>query len=260
MNPPNNKISEIELQAYIDNELDSLRHAEVEEIIKNNPDLQQQVSEYLQINDGLKNLFQPDLNEDIPEQLSVTVKPEKPSFNYSLAAMVLISIFAGTILGWFSRGESLTNTPASGPNHTQLVQDAFSFHAVYTPEVNHPVEVTSNHQDHLLKWLSKRLETKVTAPDFSSSGFELLGGRLLSTSNVPAAQFMYENKARQRLTIFTRQKTPAEPDITQFQYASKNGMNGFYWTDKNMSFVILSEISKNKIHELITKVCNTSKL
>ena len=256
MTPPNNKISEIELQAYIDNELDSVRHAEVEEIIQNNPDLQQQVTEYQQINDGLKSLFQPNLDEVMPEQLIATVKPEKSSFNYSLAAMVLISIFAGTILGWFSRGELLTDTLPITPNHTQLVRDAFSFHAVYTPEVKHPVEVTSDHHDHLVKWLSKRLETQVTAPDFSSSGFELLGGRLLSSSNTPAAQFMYENNAGKRLTIFTRQKSPDEPDITEFQYASKNGMNGFYWTDKNLSFVILSDISKNKIYELVSKVCN----
>jgi len=258
MTPENDTVNDIELQAFVDNELDSSRHAEIEKLIQTDARLKSKVEEYQKINRDLKQLYQPHLDEDIPDRLIKTIKRDSAPKQIPLAASLLIGVLTGLIIGWFSRGEiqSLQTPP---PVAEQIVEDAFSFHAVYTPEVKHPVEVTSEYEEHLVSWLSKRLETPVKAPDFSFAGFELLGGRLLSSGNSPAAQFMYENNQGQRLTIFTRQKRNNE-DQPEFRYARRNGMNGFYWTDSNLSFVILSEISKNRIYELVTKVCNTTNL
>lgn len=69
-------------------------------------------------------------------------------------------------------------------------------HAVYAPEVRHPVEVAAVEKAHLAAWLSKRLEAEVRAPDLGGAGFALLGGRLLpgealsGAASLPAAQFM----------------------------------------------------------------------
>ena len=258
MSQSEQSISDIELQAYIDNELGSVRHAEIETLIKNNPELKKQVEEYRKINQTMQSLFQPVSDEKIPERLSKTLETKKRTFPLSQAASIFLAVVTGLILGWFSRGEiqTIKTTP---PLTQQIIQDAFSYHAVYTPETKHPVEVSSEHEEHLVKWLSKRLKTPVKAPDFSFAGFELLGGRLLSSDSTPAAQFMYENQQGQRLTLFTRQKNKNE-NQTEFRYARKNGMNGFYWTDENLSFVILSEISKDRIYELVTKVCNKTNL
>lgn len=258
MTSKKNTVSDIELQAFIDNELDSVRHAEIEILIRNNPELQLKAREYMQINQGLKDLFQHHLNEKTPEKLTEIIKIQSSNNILSQVASLFIAVIIGLVLGWYSRGEIQTQKTVQ-PLTQQIIQDAFSYHAVYTPEIKHPVEVSSEHEEHLVKWLSKRLKTPVKAPDFSFAGFELLGGRLLSSDSNPAAQFMYENSQGQRLTLFTRQKRDNE-NQTEFRYARKNNMNGFYWTDNNLSFVILSEISKNKIYELVTKVCNKTKL
>lgn len=247
-------ISDIELQAYLDNELDSVRHAEIENLISTNPEVKKQLDEFRQINQSMQSLYQEIADEKIPDRFNKLIKSRKKAFPVSQAASIFLAVITGLVLGWVSRGEiqTIKTTP---PLTQQIIQDAFSYHAVYTPETKHPVEVSSEHEEHLVKWLSKRLKTPVKAPDFSFAGFELLGGRLLSSDSTPAAQFMYENDQGQRLTLFTRQKNKNE-NQTEFRYARKNGMNGFYWTDENLSFVILSEISKDRIYELVTKVCN----
>ena len=249
MSSSNNHISEIELQAYVDDELDSVRRAEVEQVLQSNPELLLQVNEYQKINQDLQALYQPVLEKNIPESISSVLKPERKLVPFAQAASLFIAVFIGLILGWISRGEFALQPDAGTQMTKALVNDAFSYHAVYTPEVKHPVEVTADHQQHLVKWLSKRLSTEVKAPSLQSLGFELLGGRLLTTSNEPAAQFMYENTHGKRLTLFIRKREQNE-SVSSFRYASNENINGFYWTDQKLSFVILSDLNKNKISEI----------
>ena len=75
-------------------------------------------------------------------------------------------------------------------------------HLVYAPEVRHPVEVDAKEQDHLVKWLSKRLDIALKVPVLASEGFELLGGRLLPGPEGPVAQFMYQDASGKRLTLY----------------------------------------------------------
>ncbi|HEX7465011.1 MAG TPA: anti-sigma factor, partial [Usitatibacter sp.] len=68
--------------------------------------------------------------------------------------------------------------------------------------MRHPVEVDAKDQDHLVKWLSKRLDMALTVPVLSTEGFELLGGRLLPGNDGPVAQFMYQDASGKRLTLY----------------------------------------------------------
>src|SRR5258708_10301853 len=78
----------------------------------------------------------------------------------------------------------------------EMVRRASLAHAVYAPEVNHPVEATS--RDELLQWLSERLQMKVRAPSLEAAGLAFIGGRLLPGERAPAALLMYEESNGQR--------------------------------------------------------------
>src|SRR5205809_25292 len=81
-------------------------------------------------------------------------------------------------------------------------------HRLYIAEVRHPIEVTAN-ENHLLPWLSRRVGTNLRAPDLSTFGLRLLGGRLLPGMNGPAALFMYEGLTGERITFYaSRQQEP----------------------------------------------------
>ena len=107
----------------------------------------------------------------------------------------------GIAIGWIVHG--VVPTGASSPG-AALARQAAIAHAVYAPEVRHPVEVPATEEQHLVAWLSKRLGTGLKAPKLAPLGYELVGGRLLSGSNGPVAHFMYQDTRGIRLTQRTQ--------------------------------------------------------
>jgi anti-sigma factor RsiW len=246
-------VTEADLQSYVDNRLNRLRGGEVEKFLFENPVIKTELREYQLFNRSFHHMFDAVLEERLPKRLlqfDQVQSQKKRRFSFAQAAMVLLALMVGLVSGWFGRAEfGGVAGDVAGDSTLSMVREAFSYHAVYTPEVRHPVEVESSQQGHLVAWLSKRLKTRVTAPELSKAGFKLLGGRLLSSGNSPAAQFMYENSKGQRVTLFTRKRQGGEVD-SAFRYASKGRVNGFYWTDSDLSFVLISDIPKNEISNL----------
>ena len=80
--------------------------------------------------------------------------------------------------------------------------DLIDAHRLYSVEVRHPVEVAADDEAHMSTWLSRRLGKSIKPPPLAGAGFRLVGGRLLPADGKPAAQFMYENAAGQRLTLY----------------------------------------------------------
>ena len=81
-------------------------------------------------------------------------------------------------------------------------------HAVYSTDQRRPVEVAADHEEQLVTWLSKRIGTQVNAPRLQSVGYALEGGRLLPGDSGPVAQFMYQDSAGQRLTLYVTHEAP----------------------------------------------------
>jgi anti-sigma factor RsiW len=244
-------VTDIDLQSYVDKRLNRLREADVEKFLFDHPVIKTELREYQLFNRSFHHMFDSVLDERLPKRLvEFDQEVRKNRFSLAQAAVVFIALSVGLVAGWFGRGEfGAVGDGVAGESTLAMVRDAFSYHAVYTPEVRHPVEVPSSQQAHLVGWLSKRLQTRVTAPNLSATGFNLLGGRLLSSGNAPAAQFMYENAKGQRVTLFTRKRQSGEAD-SAFRYASKGKVNGFYWTDSELSFVLISDVPKEQISNM----------
>jgi anti-sigma factor RsiW len=71
--------------------------------------------------------------------------------------------------------------------------NATAVYRTFVVEVAHPVEVPALNKTHLVKWLSKRLERPLVAPNPSRFGYKLMGGRLLLSGSGAAAQRMYDD-------------------------------------------------------------------
>ena len=125
-------------------------------------------------------------------------------------------------------------------------------HAVYASEVRHPVEVDASQQDHLVKWLSKRLGMQLKAPVLTSDGFELLGGRLLPGPDGPVAQFMYQDAAGKRLTLYVTRRNRAE-QTTAFRFARDGQVSVFYWIDRDSGYALSGDVEK----ALLGRLANT---
>lgn len=112
------------------------------------------------------------------------------------------------------------------------------------------MEVSSEEEKHLTGWLSKRLETRIKAPQLNRLGYQLLGGRLLAAEEgEPAAQFMYQDAQGNRLTLYLRRKHAADQN-TAFQYAQQADIRDFYWIDGDLGYVLTGKVDRATISEI----------
>jgi anti-sigma factor RsiW len=118
-----------------------------------------------------------------------------------MAGWVAIGLAMGVIAGWqLHAARAIATAQAEVPG---FVKRAAIAHAVYSPEVRHPVEVGADQEQHLVAWLSKRLGAPLRAPKLDDVGYFLVGGRLLPGENGPVAHFMYQSK-RYAITLYVR--------------------------------------------------------
>ena len=265
-------ISETDLHAYVDHLLPEARRADVESYLASHPDEAERLQAYQIQNLALKDLFNPVLDEALPEKLlaltsaPVSVAPQgnflrgavdtkkRPFFSrWSLeriAAGLLIAMVSG-VSGWLAHGQY--QPLARSAQVVPLSRQAAVAHVVYSPDVRRPVEVRAEQEDQLVTWLSKRLGTPVRPPKLGALGYELIGGRLLPGSSGPVAQFMYHDASGQRLTLYVTTENTANQD-TGFRFAQEGPVNVFYWIDGKFGYALSAGIDKSELARVATAV------
>jgi len=154
---------------------------------------------------------------------------------------------AGSGAGWIAA----TRTGHVAQPDSSIASQALSAHIVYASEVRHPVEVTSKEKAHLIGWLSKRLGQPLIAPDLTPKGFELIGGRLLPDAKGPAAQFMYEDRTGQRVTVYVGAN--ASGTNTAFRINGRGAVKSFYWLDGPLGYAVSGEIEQKTLLSIAKK-------
>jgi len=211
-------------------------------------DATQDDAEMKAISQGLHQLYDPVLEEPVPERLRARLAGRSRWRTAAVAAgWVAAGLSVGVVAGWqlhASRAVAIAQAEVPG-----FVKRAAVAHAVYSPEVRHPVEVGADQEQHLVAWLSKRLGAPLRAPklDDVGLGYALVGGRLLPGENGPVAHFMYQCKEGKRLTIYVRANAVGNPE-TAFRYAAEGNVKVFYWIDRKLGYAISSaDISREDL-------------
>jgi anti-sigma factor RsiW len=197
-------------------------------------------------NNLLRRQFDPVLTEPIPARMYL----KRPAWlDYARAAVfVAVGIGIGMSIPWMRPAPQ-----AAAVAITPLPVRAARAHLVYSPEVRHPVEVEAKEQDHLVKWLSKRLDLPLKVPVLSTEGFELLGGRLLPGNDGPVAQFMYQDPTGKRLTLYVTRPHKGD-EITAFRFAQEGRVSVFYWIDRDCGYALSGELDKPQLSRVATLV------
>jgi len=206
------------------------------------------------LSQGLHQLYDPVLDEPVPER--ILAQARVPHGRWRAAAIaagwVVLGLGAGAIAGWqLHAWRSNVPPQAALPS---FVKRAAVAHAVYSPEVRHPVEVAADQEQHLVTWLSKRLGVKVQAPKLDGAGLALVGGRLLPGESGPVAQFMYQTQNGRRLTMYVRAEASKNRE-TAFRYARDNNISVFYWIDRDCGYALASaDLDKDELLRVATLV------
>ncbi|MBS0562063.1 MAG: anti-sigma factor [Proteobacteria bacterium] len=205
-------IREEDLHAYVDGQLEPARRPAVEDYLAATPAAAAKVAAYAAQRNALHAAFDARAAEPLPPELDLSrlleTRLARRRAPWRLAAASAAFLLIGAAAGWALRGATLVANEA--PPMARFAQQALATHAVYAVDRRHPVEVQAAEREHLVRWLSNRLDRDASPPDLSSIGYHLIGGRLLATERGgPAALFMYENEAHVRLSVILRPMAPA---------------------------------------------------
>ncbi|MCP5151135.1 MAG: anti-sigma factor [Chromatiales bacterium] len=235
-------IRDADLQAWVDDRLEPERRAVVEAWLAEQPERAAALARQRRANERLRAAYAHVLREPVPDRLT-QARPRgavSPGLRRIAAAVALLLV--GGVAGWVVRDHVATRPTLE----SELVRPAAFAHTVYLPEVRHPVEVTADQEQHLVAWLSKRLGSPLRAPSLAGSGWQLVGGRLLPAGPGPAAQFMYEERGGNRLTLFIRHN-PGSREATAFRFAEEGEFSVFYWVDGPLAYALTGKMSREAL-------------
>lgn len=236
-------IVEADLHALADGQLGEPRRAEVERWLAEHPEDAERVAAWKRIGEELRGHYDAALQEPVPARLERAARgsPARGAAAWRVAALAASCAVVGMALGGLA-GWQLAASRAVPPSRVELAsmaQRAAVAHAVYSPEVRHPVEVGADQEQHLVAWLSKRTGVNLKVPKLEAAGLSLVGGRLLPGDTGPVAQFMYQGERGRRITLYVRAEH-APTRETSFRYAREGNVGVFYWIDRTSSYAIAS--------------------
>lgn len=249
-------ITEEMLHAYADGHLTASEREAVEAWLADHPLQLAEIESWQRQNEALIALFGPVAREPIPARLGpqlIAARRAPTGLGWPrLAAAAVVLVALGGAIGWFGRDVA---QPVASPSDL-LIDSAVAAHALYVREKRHAVEVAASEEDHLVTWLSNRIETPIAAPDLTVEGFSLVGGRLLpeglSTGSGPAAQLMYENAAAERLTVYVTAALPDGADA--YEFVTRNGLDAFYWANGTITCTVVGNLPDADMQTVSRKV------
>jgi anti-sigma factor RsiW len=245
------------LSAWVDGELDADERARVQAWLHDHPEERARVEAWAADRAALAAHFHGVLDAPLPEALRHTVLPTTADTRprWALAAAAAGLFVAGALLGgggvwqWQQerQAEQLAQARAQLAAGTPQgwVQRAAFAHSVYVGEPRHAVEVKAQ-EEHLARWLTRRIDIPVKLFDLREQGFELVGGRLLPDGPGKSAQLMYQpigdTGPQRRVTVYLR-KPEAGAD-TAFAYEQKGALGMFYWVEEGAGYALVGELPK----------------
>jgi anti-sigma factor RsiW len=248
------------LSAWLDGELAGPEHqaqrAAVEAWLHDHPEDAARVRLWAADAEALRMRLALPLDEPVPDALRAVVlrRPLLPT-RWALAASAAGLLLLGGLVGgggvwqWQQRQTEL----AAARMPAGWVQRAAAAHAVYVPEPRHAVEVKAQ-EEHLARWLTRRIDVPVKLFDLRAQGFELVGGRLLPDGSGKGAQLMYQDAQGLRVTVYLRKPELGTP--AAFRYEKQGDLGLFYWVESGAGYALVGALPKEQLLALAQAIYN----
>jgi anti-sigma factor RsiW len=138
-----------------------------------------------------------------------------------------------------------------------LVGDLVDKHAAFA-QLARPAEFSSGNPEEVVVWFRERAGMRVTVPDYSAAGIQLIGARLTDAHQRQAAYLLYE-KGRTLLSVFMVPVGPEHPERSTGSRVSYRGrdyhtreLRGYRtvsWTDGRTLFGLVSTLDYDALLE-----------
>ena len=70
---------------------------------------------------------------------------------------------------------------------------------------------------------------------------------------MPAAQFMYENAAKNRMTVYVRAAGDGRKN-TEFRFEDDNGTSAFYWIDAKYACTLVVPMPRAPLLDIVNRI------
>ncbi len=247
-------ILEDELHAFVDDRLPDERRQEVQGYLDRHPEAADWVAARRGQRQALRGAFSGVAQEPLPSRLNLRrlvaerEAVRRRSQPWKIAAAVVLTLGLGGAGGWLARGES----DAQVAGIASLSREASASYATYALDATRPVEIDGAHKAQLARWVSDRLRRPVRVPDLSSSGYGLVGGRLVATEHGPAALFLYDDASGTRIAVLARPMS-IERDTPQMR-RNDGRFGGYSWADDGLGYGVVGNATAGDLHPLADEV------
>ncbi|WP_418317011.1 anti-sigma factor family protein [Piscinibacter sakaiensis] len=249
------RISDQQLSAWVDGELDGPDRERVDAWLQRHPDDAERVKQWAADRAAIAALGARLAGRPVPRRLRAAVWRGDGTQRRWLAAaaaagLLLVGAAAGGGFVWQwqqveqqARLAELREALAAG-SADGWAQRAALAHSVYVAEPRHAVEVKAQ-EEHLARWLTRRIDVPVKLFDLREQGFELVGGRLLPDGPGKSAQLMYQDGQQRRVTVYLRK--PEQGTDAAFRHEQHGDVGMFYWVEDGAGYALVGELPRESL-------------
>jgi anti-sigma factor RsiW len=250
--PPGLTVTDELLSAWLDGELNTPeqqpQRAAVEAWLREHPEDAARVRLWAADAEGLRARLAPVLDAAVPDSLRAVVMRRPWAVpRWAMAASAVGLLLGGGVLGGAAAWRWLpprAEPVAAVTLPAAWVQRAAYAHSVYVPEPRHAVEVKAQ-EEHLARWLTRRIDVPVKLFDLHRQGFELVGGRLLPDGAGKGAQLMYQDAQGLRVTVYLRKPEVGTP--AAFRYERQGELGLFYWVESGAGYALVGALPRAQL-------------
>lgn len=244
-------VSEDDLNAFLDGQLDPAREAEVVAWLDENPEAREVLRDYAEH----KLLIRAEadrLCRELPERASterlahsleaeLVRRRARPVWLQRIAAAVLL-VVAGWSAHEFQRGAVAEKLP-------DLVVEAAGAHMVLAGLGDRVLDLPQDADAEVAGWIASGFGKPVHLPRFEAAGLHLVGGSLLKSVAGPIASLVYRDEAGHRLTLCL---SPRDEDgADSLHVAEVGGMAVGWWSDGDQSYALVAEAPEPELVAIV---------
>lgn len=246
------------LSAYLDGALSETERVALEAELAADPGLRAELDALKRVDAEIARGFADMLAEPVPLQLARSIEAagraadgrSTPAILRRIAASVaLVALGAALGAGLTRTVMAPVEVAAAAPGWLDQVAE---YHAVYSAQGRHLVEVPASDRAHLETWLSEQTGVRFTTPDLTASGLEFQGARLLVANGRPVAQLMYRDAAGQVVAVcFMSGGDPALAEGNSvFAERRIDAFDLVSWKDREASYVVIGPAGRADLRQL----------
>lgn len=231
-------ISEEELHAFLDGELDEVRSREIAAIVDADPELAERIAAFGADKAMLKQVYGPLDRLPLPEEWLADLQPKRQPVSWRLVGSIAATVLI--VLGGFSVYRGLHGPSRHDPVTMALEarNDALEPQRVIAAQNRSPRDFDVVVQ--------KTVGARVKVPDLEKMGYRLRTVRLFPQATPAAAELVYHHRDGGEFTLYlTRSDGQARYD--QFD---RNGLRVCIWKDEVISAVMAGHMSTAAMQRL----------